>query len=437
MRSTHTFVSLSQRIIKNAASLSSRFLSSARASKDDFYRVSEFNPQATAAAASSTLMGEIIDHAVDLTKARPGETIEVPYEVTISESFRDFWQSAFYSHDRINTSTPFARALGLQDQVVPFSLMLFLAGSMSHADHAKLQVGFNSARYHWPAFAGDTMKKAFTIQSIRTTSDKRHSLCTIRCTLVNQRGVTVFSCLKTMLFPFAVPPSTVDLTSDSKAMSKDDSDHNNSSSSNSPFLQHLLTAALPALNERGSQTLASVRPGQVILHTLSRPISSTHSMQLATLGRLTHERHFNTRQFRREEMLVPGGLVAALTCSLSGRDLHEVLFEEQSACSFPNHLAPGDNVAAMTFVAALDEHVSGEVEALSVRTIGVKNLDLPRVLLNQPLPHELFSLDHAQLRPHKVEEIVKAGRPELQKNIVCITDRRIFRMAPKQVPFLL
>lgn len=36
--------------------------------------------------------------------------------MTVSHSLRDFWQSAFYSHDRINTSTPFARSLGLQDQ---------------------------------------------------------------------------------------------------------------------------------------------------------------------------------------------------------------------------------------------------------------------------------------------------------------------------------
>lgn len=236
-----------------------------------------------------------------------------------------------------------------------------------------------------------------------------------------------------MLFPFVIPPSSISLeetqNSDAAAASN--------TTPNSSFLQHLLTAALPALHERGSQTLASVRPGQVILHTLTRPLSETHSMQLATLGRLTHERHFNSRIFRREEMLVPGGLVAALTCSLSGRDLHEVLFEEQAACSFPNHLAPGDTVGAMTFISALDEHVSGEVEALSVRTIGVKNLDLQRVLANQPLPQELFSAEHSTLRPQRIEEILKMSRPELSKLIVCVADRKLYRMAPKQVPFLL
>ena len=30
------------------------------------------------------------------------------------------------------------------------------------------------------------------------------------------------------------------------------------------------------------------------------------SMQLSSLGRLTHERHFNTRKFKRDEMYIPG-----------------------------------------------------------------------------------------------------------------------------------
>ena len=104
-----------------------------------FYKVSPTNDDDSLGAITrstmkgKTITGKVIDHAVDLTRARPGESIDVPYEVTISHSMRDFWQSAFYSHDRINTSTPFARSLRLQDQVVPFHLMLFLAGSMSHA----------------------------------------------------------------------------------------------------------------------------------------------------------------------------------------------------------------------------------------------------------------------------------------------------------------
>lgn len=258
-----------------------------------------------------TIVGEIIDHAVDLKNVRPGETIDLPYELTIASSMRDFWQSAFYSHDRINTSTPYARSLGFQSEVIPFGLMLFLASSMSHVDYAKLENGHSKGRYLWPVFAGDTLKKKFVILSLRPTSDGRHSIFRIHCEMKNQRGVVVFTCEKTMLFPFqVVRPSQVEVDEPSTPKGND-------------FLEFLIQKA-DVLESLGSQTLTSLRPGQLIIHTLTRPLSETQCMQLASLARLTHERHFNTRMFRKEEMFVPGGLVLGLTCSLASRDLHEV-----------------------------------------------------------------------------------------------------------------
>ena len=275
----------------------------------DFYHMKK-DP---ATLSSRTIVAEIIDHAVDLKNARPGETIELPYELTIANSMRDFWQSAFYSHDRINTSTPFARSLGFQSEVLPFGLMLFLASSMSHADYAKLENGYANGRYLWPVFAGDTIKKKFMILSLRPTSDGRHSIFRIHCELKNQRGIVVFTCEKTMLFPFqVVRPSEVEMKEPQSEKKND-------------FLDHLIQKA-DVLQSLGSQTLTSLRPGQLILHTLTRPISETHCMQLSSLARLTHERHFNTRLFRKEEMFVPGGLVLGLTCSLASRDLHEVQY---------------------------------------------------------------------------------------------------------------
>lgn len=369
------------------------------------------------------IKGDIIDHTVDLTKARPGDVIEVPYEVTISHSFRDFWQSAFYSYDRIHTSTPFARSLGLQDQVVPFNFMMFLAASMSHADSAKLQVGFGKGIYHWPCFAGDTLKKKFIIRSLRTTSDNQHSVFKIHCELVNQRDVVVFSCEKTMMFPFVVPPSDI-------VVPPSEVDHGND------YLAHLIRQ-VEVLQERGSHTLTSLRPGQLLLHTLTRPLSSTHMMQLASLARLTHEKHFNTKVYRKDELLIPGGVVLGLTTSISTRDLHEVLHQELLDCSFPNNLSPDDPVGAITFTQALEEHVSGDIEAITVRTIGIKNFDVHRSLKDKELPIELFLTPLHALRPSAVEDILRKNCPELCRKIVCIADRKIYRQAPKQVPFLL
>lgn len=315
-----------------------RYASVPKAAVDKgFYKVTEVPMHDSAASDPTPIIGEVVNHALDLTSVRPGETIDVPYEVTISHSLRDFWQSAFYSYDRIHSSTPFARSLGLQDQVVPFSLMLFLAGAMSHADKAKIQVGFSRAQYHWPAFAGDTFTKRFVIRSLRTTSDQKHSIFNIHCMLINQREQVVFSCDKTMLFPFIVSvPSEVEVPLEDVEHGQD-------------FLAHLIRQ-VEILQQRGSHTLTSVRPGQLLLHTLTRPLSATHCMQLATLARLTHERHFNTKLYREDELYVPGGLVLGLTTSLSSRDLHEALYEELIGCNFPNNLAPNDAVGAISFI---------------------------------------------------------------------------------------
>lgn len=125
---------LLQTVVARANLRTSGKLRSLTIPSDGFYRVSDLkhSEDGKQTLFSHVVKGEIIDQSVDLKNVRPGETIEVPYEVTVSHSLRDFWQSAFYSHDRINTSTPFARALGLQDQIVPFGLMLFLAVSLSH-----------------------------------------------------------------------------------------------------------------------------------------------------------------------------------------------------------------------------------------------------------------------------------------------------------------
>jgi len=119
---------------------------------------------------------QVLDHSINLRTSRPGTEIKVPYELTLTESLHDFWQSSFHSQDRVHTSTPFARALGLQDRVMPFSLVLFLTSAMSHEDAAKVQVGFGKCVYCWPVFAGDTVRKTFQVKSVRNTSDGNHSV---------------------------------------------------------------------------------------------------------------------------------------------------------------------------------------------------------------------------------------------------------------------
>ena len=55
-------------------------------------------------------------------------------------------------------------------------------------------------------------------------------------------------------------------------------------------------------------------------------------MELSSLARLTHSRHFDTIKHGVDGLLVPAGLILALATSLSARDLHEV---RTTACTKP------------------------------------------------------------------------------------------------------
>ncbi len=94
-------------------------------------------------------------------------------------------------------------------------------------------------------------------------------------------------------------------------------------------------------------------------------------------------------------------------------------------------------MGAITFIKAVEEHVSGDIEAITIRSIGIKNCDVHRALANRDLPIELFLTPLKNWRPTQIEELLKKSVPELNKLITCIADRKIYRQAPKQVPFLL
>ena len=371
----------------------------------------------------TVVKGEVLDLAVDLRTARPGDTIDSPYELTVSESMYDFWSCCFHSQDRISTSRPFARRLGLQDRILPFSLVLFLTSSMTHADAAKVQVGFGQSIYHWPAFAGDTFTKSFRVESIRNTSDGNHSIFHILCSLKNQRGRICMTSDKRMIFEFPVPESNVVSTP-------------NPGPGHQLFRDHLLGKSHILHDELGSQSLASLFAGQLIRHTMNRSITLSQSQQLASLARLTHPRHFDTRRYDPlTEIFVPGGLVLGLTMSASYRDLHEILHEEITNVSFINNLHPGNVVSAITYVQKLDDTLPGDLESLVVRTFGIKNFDVVAELDNVALPLELF--EGKPLKPKEIERICKEQCPKLSNKIVVVIDRHILRQASRREIFLL
>ena len=223
---------------------------------------------------------------------------------------------------------------------------------------------------------------------------------------------------KRLLFEFPVPESNV-VVAPEKA------------ESSQLFRDHLLSKA-NVMSGMESKSLAPLQVGSLILHTLARCITFAQSQQLASLARLTHERHFDVRKYdMKTEIYVPAGLVLGLTLSAANRDFHESLHEEIVNVSYVHHLHPEDVVSAFSYIVTVDENLPGELESITVRTIGVKNTDMKKV----DVPVEL--LETEQTYTSAVDRICKSQCPTLLNKIIAVVDRKIIRQSNRRELFLL
>jgi hypothetical protein len=239
---------------------------------------------------------------------------------------------------------------------------------------------------------------------------------------------------KRMLFEFPIPPSNVKASSNSASSDLVEEEPVNLHL----FRDHLLSKS-HVCQELQSHSLADLRPGQLILHSMNRSITFTQAQQLASLARLTHERHFDTRRYEQSELLVPGGLVLGIVQSAASRDFHEILHEELLHLNFVNSLNPGNIVGAISYIESVEEAV-GDLQICTVRTLGIKNMDVMRDLKGVDIPLELLQIHpqgHRNIKPKDIQQICKSHCPQLHNKIVVQMDRRILRQARHQEVFLL
>lgn len=226
-----------------------------------------------------------------------------------------------------------------------------------------------------------------------------------------------------LLFEFPIPESNVTISADA------------AEDSQQLFRDHLLSKS-HVVSGMESHSLTPLRPGNLILHTLCRSITFSQSQQLASLARLTHERHYNTRKFdKHTEIYCPAGLVLGLVVSAANRDFHEMLSEEIVSVNYIHHLHPDDVVGSLSYVADVDENLPGDLECITVRTIGVKNIDVANDLVGECIPIELLTSERTYTS--EVERICKKLCPKLSSKVIAVVDRKIIRQSNRREVFLL
>jgi hypothetical protein len=253
---------------------------------------------------------------------------------------------------------------------------------------------------------------------------------------------------KRMLFDFSIPPSNERALPSSTAPSTSLASHHRVGRVRQPkddepslnlhlFRDHLLSKS-NVCQELQSHSLADLRSGQLILHSMNRSLTFTQSQQLASLARLTHEKHFDTRRYDPSELLIPGGLILGIVQSAASRDFHELLHEEVLNVNYVNALHPGNVVGAISYIQSV-EQAAGDLEIATVRTLGIKNMDVKRELDGVDLPLELLRMGGSNpvLRARDIQHLCKTRCPQLHNKIVVQMDRRILRQARHHEVFLL
>lgn len=120
--------------------------------------------------------------------------------------------------------------------------------------------------------------------------------------------------------------------------------------------------------------------------------------------------------------------------SAAARDLHEILHEEIQSCAYINNLHPDNVVGAMSYVHSVDDNLPGDMELVTVTTLGVKNLNVQRDLQSVDIPIDLF---RPGIFAKEVESICKKYCPMLSGKIVVSVERKMLRQTRKREVFLL
>jgi hypothetical protein len=97
------------------------------------------------------------------------------------------------------------------------------------------------------------------------------------------------------------------------------------------------------------------------------------------------------------------------------KDLKQVVDQKIISCSHINKIRPTDTISSVSYVH--DSFIENGFEVLTLKTIGLRNVDAAVELRNRQWPKSLFNKE--DMRPAQMEQLIKDEIPELFHK-VCI-----------------
>ena len=351
-----------------------------------------------------------------------GELLYSPLEVTVTESWKTLWDSAFLSMGALQNSQVRSSKLGLDGIPLPFSLLAtmvvgFTVVVFSH--DARVHLGFYNMFQNRPVLPGDTLRAAFCVDSAQDTLGKDGNRYTIAYSthwLVNQENQVVFSTQKrTMFAPRKVEQRKV--TVNSQALTPE----------NSIWRKNLIKQSTDSLLSLAPQ--ATLEAGQVFIHSFAKIHNNSEMRMLASLLRITNPHHHNKVRYSPTDILVPGPFVMAAAIGNTAPNLGEIVYEDILMASNLNKVNPGDQIGTISYI--LDSQRLAEnqdLEQVTVRHLAIKNTNIEQ-LQETGVPQNL--LNGTLMKPSEYETFCQQECPLLFHKIACQMVRRFIRVSPE------
>jgi 2-methylfumaryl-CoA hydratase len=304
----------------------------------------------------------------------------------------------------VNSSAPFARALGYPDAPLDDLLVFNIVFGKSVPDisvNAIANLGYAECRFEAPVYSGDTLAARSTVLGLRETSNGRAGIVWVRTEGRNQRDELVVSYVRWVMVekrdpaapaPVAVVPRLAACVPAEAVLVP-------------PWLdlrRYDFTAA------GGARRWGSYAPGEQIDHVAGMTIEEAEHQMATRLYQNTAQVHFDRRRMAGAKWgrrLVYGGHIMSLARALSFEGLANAF--RIVAIHGGRHVAPvgaGDTIYAWSEVQekfALPGR--DDVAAVRLRTIAAKDhpcADFPRKIdTDADHPAVVLELDYSVLVP--------------------------------------
>jgi len=323
------------------------------------------------------------------------------------------YTALFGSRFAVNSSDPFAQALGLPRAPVDSMLVFHLVFGRTVADislNAIANLGYAGGVFGVPVYPGDTLSSDSRVIGLKANKDGKTGVVYVRSTGVNQHGQTVLDYRRWVMVKRAVKKAVKERDLDAAAPET---------------VVPELPAAVPVAELHCPYTLApgsfdTARSGAEFLwddytvgeridHVDGTTIEEAEHMLATRLYQNTAKVHFNQhveREGRFGKRIVYGGHVISIARALSFNGLANAL--NVAAIHGGRHSAPsfaGDTIYAWSEILGKDALPGrSDIGALRIRTVATKDRachDFPGLDATAADPAVVLDLDYSVLIPRR------------------------------------